>query len=109
MATLQDVIDLAREPLNDDAATRYPDATILRHVVHGLLGAYRGRPDLFIGQLDSPPSLAMTAGSPFPLPDAYVQVIADYATARCEGKDDEHVNSGRAAAYMNAFGGVVPA
>ena len=32
------------------------------------------------------------------------QVLADYVTARAEMTDDEHVNAGRAALFMQLFG-----
>jgi hypothetical protein len=110
MATMQAVVDKAREPLNDDDATdanrRWPDATLLNHAIHGLLNAYRNRYDLFIGA--SAPSLALTLGSTFPLPDEYIQPLADFVTARAHGRDDETSNPGRAAAYLQLFGTVVP-
>lgn len=112
MATLQTVIDLARFPLNDsdpeDENRRYRDATILQFVISGLMHAFRQRPDLFVGQFMAPPTFEMPATSNFPLPDQYVQVLADYATARCETVDDEHVISQRAAMFMQLFGGEVP-
>jgi len=39
----------------------------------------------------------------FPLPAGYVQTLADYVTARAEMADDEHVNSGRATAFVQLF------
>ena len=111
MATLQTVIDLAREPLNDelsdDADPRYTDEQLLVHVIHGLLLAYRNRYDLFMGGV-TVPTTAMTAGSTFPLPDEFLQVFADYVTARAESRDDEFVISERAAQFGTLFASVVP-
>lgn len=107
MATLQTVVDLAREPLNDADKDRYTDAQLLVHAIHGLLTAYRNRYDLFMGG-GTIPTLAMTLASTFPLPDEYLQVIADYVTARAESRDDEHVNSGRMAGFATVFSATVP-
>lgn len=106
MADLQSVLDLARIPLNDADKDRYSDAdALLPFLRHGLLAAYRRRPDLFIGQLAVTPSfLTLALVDPFPLPDEYIQVFADWVTARAETVDDEHVNSQRAAAFFALFG-----
>lgn len=104
MATMQQVVDLARLPLNDAEKDRHSDADLLTHAIHGLLIVWRRRPDLFFGAYDDQPSLTMKLTSRFPLEDTYVQAIADYATARMEGKDAEEVSASRAAAYFSLFG-----
>jgi hypothetical protein len=109
VATLQTVVDLARKPLNDDDATdanrRWPDATLLNAAVHGLLNAYRTRYDLFVG--GTAPSISLALGSTFPLPDEFIQPLADFVTARAHGRDDESSDAGRAAAYLQLFGATV--
>ena len=107
MSTLQAVLDVARHPLNDEDKVRYPDATLLVYLIHGLLTAYRNRYDLFMGG-GTVPTLSMTVASTFPLPDEFSQVFADYVTARAESGDDEHVISQRAAQFGALFGAVVP-
>ena len=101
--TFQSVVDLARIPLNDADQARYPDSTLLLFLNQGILQVLKRRPDLFIGQftraLDGQNGLADS----FPLPPEYVQTLADYVTARAEMTDDEHVNSGRAAIFMQLF------
>lgn len=47
MATFQDLIDLARVPLNDADKERYPDAKLLGYAKDGLREAAVLRPDLF--------------------------------------------------------------
>jgi len=103
---LQDVLDRARFPLNDDDADRYPDARLMPVVKGAFETAFRKRPDLFFALLTDVPPLdfsAMVVGEPFPLPDEYLQVIADYVTARAEGVDDEHMSTGRARNYYELF------
>jgi|SRR5687768_17527668 len=107
MATYQDLIDLARIPLNDEDKTRYPDDVLLLFATHSILYLWRRRPDLFIGQFDTPPTEAGLTGT-FPLAPEYLQVVADAVTARAEMTDDEHANSGRAAAYMQLVGADAP-
>lgn len=102
----QDIVDLARLPLNDGDKTRYPDAMLLAFACHGLLQVLKRRPDVFIGQfgaLQEVEANAMLADT-FPLPPEYAQLVADYATARAEMVDDEHSNSGRANSFLQLFG-----
>jgi hypothetical protein len=105
--TYQSVIDLARIPLNDEDKARYPDNVLLSFANQGMLRLLRNRPDLFIGQFRSLPDGEKLLGEAFPLPGEYVQTVADYVTGRAEMTDDEHVNSGRAAAFMQLFGSEV--
>jgi hypothetical protein len=109
--TIQDVLDLARLPLNDakdgggsDVNCRYLDATLLKYALHALLAVFRRRPDLFFGSYANPPLLTWPKAQVFPLPDEYVQVIADYVTARADAHDDEAANAGRAKAFFDLFG-----
>lgn len=107
--TYQSVVDLARIPLNDTDKVRYSDATLLAFVNHGMLTLTKRRPDLFIGQYANLPNGEKVLADAFPLPAGYVQTLADYVTARAESIDDESVNSGRAAAFMQLFGSEAPA
>lgn len=102
--TYQSVVDLARFPLNDADKARYSDATLLSFANHGMLKILKRRPDLFVGQFASLPNGEKVLSDAFPLPAGYVQTVADYVTARAEMTDDEHVNSGRAAAFAQLFG-----
>lgn len=105
--TYQDVVDLAREPLNDEDKVRYSDEDLLRFANQAVLQAAKRRPDLFIGRFGTIPDRA-GLGDDVLLPAAYVQMLADYVTARAESVDDEHVNSGRAAAFWQLFGAEAP-
>lgn len=116
MATLQDVMDLARQPMNDakdaggsDAQCRTSDATLLKYTIQALLHAFRMRGDLFVGSYLNPPSLAWTKTQTFPLADEYIEPISDYVTARVESNDDEFVSNSRAAAFYALFASTVPA
>lgn len=101
---MQQIVDLARIPLNDADKARHSDTDLMSFANHALLAAFRTRPDFFIGSYDSLPNGALALASNFPLPEEYVQMIADYVTARAETVDDEHVNSNRATLFFQLFG-----
>lgn len=107
--TLQDVIDSARETLNDDDQDRYSDPKLLAHANEGLDELFLHRPDLFIGQLDTyAGDGSLAAADDFPIDSKYRRAIADYAIARAEMKDDEHVLSQRATLMVQLFARVTP-
>ncbi len=99
----QNIMDLARIPLNDEDKVRYSDAMLMSFTVHGMLQVLKRRPDLFIGRFDTPPGAEEGPAGIFPLQPEYAQLIADYVTARAEAGDDEHLDSGRAAVFMQLF------
>lgn len=101
--TYQSAVDLARIPLNDTGKDRYADATLLSFANQGMLQIFKRRPDLFAGQFGNPPQGESLLADAFPLPGEYLQTIADYITARAEMTDDEYVNTGRAALFMQLF------
>lgn len=104
----QDVVDLARVPLNDEDKARYSDSTLLLFVNHAILTLVNRRPDLFIGQFSSLPDGEADIADAFPLPAPFAMTLADYVTARAEMMDDEHANSGRAAAFMQLLNAEIP-
>lgn len=100
--TVQEVIDIARIPLNDDAKVRYSDATLLSYFNMALLLTRKDRPDLFLGRwFNYSTKLALTEN--FPLGEEYVSSFADYVTGRAELVDDEHVENQRAMALIQNF------
>ena len=104
MSTMQELVDAARETLNDEDKDRYTDAQLLGHANFALRQARMRRPDMWIGQYGA--AWADKAlGDDFPLPDEYLPTFVDYVIGRAESKDDEHVNSGRATAFFNLFAG----
>lgn len=104
--TMQQVLDLARESLNDDDKVRYTDVSLLKFANDGLDEIYMLRPDVFIGSFSA---AALTdgnqrvVGDPLPVDGRLRRALADYIIARAELKDDEHVNSGRAVGLMKFF------
>lgn len=107
-STYQAVVDLARIPLNDSDKTRYPDNTLLVLANHSMLALASRRSDLFVGQFDNLPDGEAGLTDAFPLPPVYLKTLADYVTALAEMVDDEHAQSGRAAAFMQLLNFEVP-
>lgn len=104
MTTMQAVLDLARQPLNDPGKVSYPDAVLLPYLNTAIREVLRLRPDYRVGS-----SLAWGSytdrlvGDTFPLPDDLMQAAADYVSGRAEMGDDEHVNSARAQQLLTLF------
>ncbi|CAG2132516.1 DUF6682 family protein [Cupriavidus numazuensis] len=95
MATVQEVIDRGREPLNDADKVRYPDSTLLNYLNDGLAEIYTIRPDLRFGSYGTPVArVALT--DTFPLSFAHEVAIKHYMVYRSELTDDENVNTNRA-------------
>lgn len=105
--TIQQLVDKARIPLNDDDKDRYSDAKLLTYAQDAYLMILRHRPDVLVGSFSAPTAWsALALGSTFPyVDDVYFPIIADYITGRAEMVDDEHVLSGRATAFITMFGG----
>lgn len=103
--TFQTLVDRARVPLNDADKTRYSDAELLSYGVDAYLMLRRYRPDMFLGQWSTFPSVSsLTLNSNFPVAgDEYLPILADYVTSRAEFKDDEHVIQQRAQALYAMF------
>lgn len=101
--TFQQVLDLARRPLNDDDKTRFPDSDLLEYANTAVTILRAKRPDLFFGTYTSLPAGKYTLGSSIPFDDALEQPLADYVTARAEFRNDSASVQERAAAFFNLF------
>lgn len=102
MATMQDVVDLARIDLNDAGKDAVSDPQLLAHANAAIREAYQLRPDLRLGAY----ATAVTdkiLGDTFPLPDEYRRAVADYVIGRASAVDAEHVESGRVPSYVQSF------
>lgn len=101
--TLQQVLDHARVPLNDDDKVRYPDEVLLAYCIDSLNIIYRRRPDLFLGRWTFS-TTSLSNSSKLPVSDTLMSVISDYVTARAEAVNDESVDTGRMQAFLQMFG-----
>lgn len=101
---MQQVVDLARVPLNDAAKRRYTDAALLGYANSAVFRAYELRPDLMFGG-GYTPYAALALGGTFPLPDRFAQTVADYVGGRAELKDDDASTQARAKTLMSLFAG----
>lgn len=93
--TVAEVITSAVKTLNDEDQVRYTEPEQIGFVVDALNMVRNMRPDLFIGNMATPFG-TLTTASVLPLDEQFFRPIVDYVIARCEMKDDEAVNSGRA-------------
>lgn len=100
--TMQNVVDRARVPLNDDDKDRYSDDELLAYANDAVKVLRRERPDMFFGQFSALPG-DKTLVQNLPLDDEYFPAVCDYVTARAESKDDEAALQTRAAAFFSLF------
>ena len=109
--TVQNVLDLARLPLNDMLKARYTDATLLTYYNTGIFRLYELRPDLQIGTYGTAytPVLAAALSSSIPVSDRFAQPLADFIGGRAEMRDEDAASSGRAQALMKLFADEVTA
>jgi len=96
MARIQDIVNLARESLNDDEKIRWPDDECLLYAQDALDAIYQIRPDLYITQFNTFNAETLKLTSQNPLETRYRRQIADYIIMRCMMKDDEAVNANKA-------------
>ena len=102
MATMQDVIDLARLDLNDSDKTRNTDVNMLKFANDGVAKVLVMRPDLNWGNY-STAYADLTTASSFPLPLEYRPGVANYVVMRCETADDAFANEQRAIQGLKLF------
>jgi hypothetical protein len=103
--TIQQVVDLARVPLNDALKVRYTDAILLGYYNAAMFRLYEIRPDLQIGSYGTAytPVAIGGIGGAIPVGDRFAMPLADYIGGRAEMKDEESVTSARAQALMQMF------
>lgn len=117
MATVQEIMDLARLDLNDLATgtivPRYAQSDLLKYANDGIARAVRLRPDLRFGSYGTGTGTAsdytdLTTASTFPLDLLYRPAVAAYIVARAEEGDDAFANQAKAdqslIAYMKGLG-----
>lgn len=102
--TVGEVLTSAAVTLNDVGNVRHPQPEQLGFVVDALNMAKNIRPDLFLGQFSTSIG-TLTTASTLPLDDQFFRPIVDYVVFRCETKDAEHVDSGRAEFMAKLSGG----
>lgn len=102
MTTLQQVINSVRVDLQDASGVRYLDAELLEYCNDGIKEAFRVRPDFLLGGYNGTVSTyALTDAVPFDY--QYEMLLKHYVAARCEFRDDEYSQDGRAAAFLQRF------
>ena len=107
--TVKDAVDQARMLLQDTDSNfqRYSDDDLVAYLNNALAEAKRIRPDLFVPSISSA-SFSFTvsdisAGTVISFDDMYFPALVDYMAAYAELRDDEAVDSGRAAGLLQLF------
>lgn len=103
---VQDLLDRARRPLNDDDKTRYSDADGLLYLQEAVRTIRRLRPDTFVGNLMGDPADGLTVSSEVPVAFEHYQAVADYVSARWQDKDDDLTGEKSVQWLAMAVGGV---
>lgn len=101
MATLQEVLNLARLDLNDADEVRYRDVVLLGFANNYVQEAIKNRPDLFLGGFSALPSANLTLVNTFPMPDRYIRSCADYVIGRAYMLNTEESSMTIAANYIS--------
>ena len=103
MATLQTVINLARENLNDLDKVRHADVQLLKFANNGIQEMVKFRPDLFLGQYQNADKYYALIDI-FPMSAMYERAIADYIIGRAEMTNTEESSIARAGALLSLAG-----
>lgn len=93
---VQDVLTRAREVLQDAAGVRYTDTELVSHTMDALLQCRSVRPDLFVGQYETPLPDTLVPADTLPVPDQFFAAIALYVAGSAELRDDEFAVDNRA-------------
>ena len=99
---VQQVIDMARIPLNDVDKDRNTDETLLVYFNNAVLICRQKRPDLFLGVL-STEQTPLLATDLVPVNSMYVPIFSNYVSGMAETIDDEHIDNSRAGAFIQSF------
>lgn len=101
---MQNVLDLARESLNDSGKVRWTDARLLAFANDAIQYLVSNRPDLFLGDFSALPASDLAAGATFPIADRHKRAVADYILGRAFMGDTEAGTVEKSMAYIQLFG-----
>jgi len=104
MTTMQNVLDLARESLNDGGKVRWTDARLLNFANDAIQRLVTSRPDLFLGGFLALPSATLALTDTFPVADRNKRAVADYILARAMLNETESGATEKSMAYVQLFG-----
>ena len=107
--TVKDAVDQARMLLQDTDTSfqRYSDADLVAYLNNALAEAKRLRPDLFAPSISSASFSYTTtdigSATALTIDDMYFPAVVDYMAAYAELRDDEAVDTNRAAGLLQLF------
>lgn len=101
---MQNIVDLARESLNDGKKVRWTDARCLYFANDAIQYLVTHRPDLFLGGFTALPTSDLALVDEFPVSDRYKRAVADYILSRSMMNETEAGATEKAMAYAQLFG-----
>lgn len=106
--TVKDAVDQARALLQDTVSPyRYSDDDLLAYLNNALAEAKRLRPDLFAPNISTTTftydATDLSAATALTLDDMFFPAVVDYMAAYAEFRNDQAVESGRAAIFTQMF------
>lgn len=81
---------------------RYSDSQLLEYANDGVKEAFRIRPDFRLGTYTSSLQTYLATDT-VPIPEQYQMLLKHYVVFRAEMRDDEYVDEGRAAFFLQRF------
>jgi hypothetical protein len=96
MPTVKDVLDPARDLLQDVAGERYGDASLIRILNAWIMELRRARPDAFVGTSTCRRPRSPTRPTSCPSPSSSSWPTVHYVAGTAELRDDQFTQDGRA-------------
>lgn len=101
--TVRQVLTRVGTILQDKELARYTEAELRSLVVDAIQHARTVRPDLFIGEYQTPLPDDVLPTDVLPLPDSLFSSLCYYVAGCAELRDDEFAQTGRAMTLKQAF------
>lgn len=106
-----DLLNRVRQVLQDQDQNnyRYPTSDLIGYLNDAVTEAKRLRPDLFIGQYNTPRVFISSDPTtdystvPMPMVDDYFGSLVSYVVGYTEIRDDEFSDDGRAMTFLQSF------
>lgn len=92
--TVQKIVSRARAMLRDPYRQSVDDATLLDHLNAWLQTAYRDRPDLYLGTLDTALATDKLLSDIYPLHEQTIPEAVDFIVARAQPAKQEEPGDG---------------
>lgn len=103
--TYQNVIDRARNTLNDPDKVAFADSELLTYLEQAVALLRLKRPDIFTDKLsvDEEESYPLDIANNIPFPDKYFPALVHFVVGMANLKDDQHTLNQRSQLSFNMF------